>query len=1411
MTITTKIVYEDFQTVEFSLTSTESIQYNKYDIRVRHADTVLDGSGGSVRIAIATVTKSKSFTLSSLPTLFPIPTNSTMTSGELYTATIRVHDASGVWVSLPTCEFYYDTRTFTVDPVDVSSLVIDASYNFVTTAPVVRWDDGVVANPEVLLSTDPLFNYFSFDTVTMSCADVSTEPDHVSTHYDLGEILYGEEYAWNVNGLPVQTAYELWGAIIHALTDPSGNGWTFDASANDYKYIVPEIAPSFDITTSDTYGYYLENPTVTLTLGDVSGTISTNAIKIVIDNISSYEVYPFQSITFELNDVSDNSTLFSKTFDTSGNEYIVYATDTAFITAVDNGLVNGEAYNCNITLNFTDTDVYSPPQSRSTEVQDTFEDILEPISVAQVVNSWQLNSDEGNGLVVTFMKTNQFLGNDSALGENQFAANLDAYGDTYVLAEYSVYNDNWSSWQTLDGGSIFQGAITYATNESVNDGRYLIPKHTSSAVLGSAQSPVYIYTEIPDQDQYKLVKVRLTLQTDNTSFLESKRISDPMYVDPVSAATYPDEDASFRYFPAPAAHDYTIDVPFITSISVLDVVNFSVPASIPPYFKSVITTTGSGADFGSAAETNYSGDNVVIYDTAVTGLSYPVSYTGATFQISVKYVYLENSTIETASNSHTIQQQGLLPVTVASVVNSWQVDPAQGAGLVVTFMKTAQFMGTSSTGYNLDLSSNQATVLAEYNVLDASGNLTAWMPLDGGSIWQGAVLYATDAQNADGVYAVPQDTSSAALGSAQSPVYIYAEIPDQAQCPLVQVRLTLQTDSSAYDPLIAQLDPKEAPIQLSEPMYVDPVSTATYPVADASFRYFLKPAAHDFTNDKPIIDSIDGSGNVLFLVPVSVPPFFSSQVTTSVGGASGTASVVSNDTPDASFNYLSDDVSGLSYLPEVNSSLDLTVSYVSDENTVIYTVPTSMTVQKQGFPSGSFNISACSWNNVNQQIDYTLLINATATTVDRMDGWNLYTKLSTDTDFDSYGNLLITNEALTQNVDLSGNYPDYSTIDVKFVATRSLYLASDNYESQVETVDGLLDVVDFKSTQIINLPDTALPPPVAADITLTNIIYNSLTLTTQYATLSVTLPANAIGTRITEPDTTQHSSSNTVYNFSGIILLATPTAITYTVEFEYDSMVDGGNVSVYSAATNVSFTSGVSNRGAPVIVSKDRVSSAVFNVAYTSSNTGSYSNSVLTSDVYVDVDGSNNDVGTDDGSVNLSSYEGSEVDIYVKDSFSSTYTVAGSEYQTVQVINSAPVTLILAANPAINETSITITSSYLQFSVNNNGTPFIDRVLVVVAQDATTDENDLGTYSLAMFENTAGFTVADSPYANTLSGPAHTLSVIGIYGTTGMEMTTLFQFIPASTFSSAPANVVIHVSNAVEGSDSCAIAELVQI
>jgi hypothetical protein len=197
--------------------------------------------------------------------------------------------------------------------------------------------------------------------------------------------------------------------------------------------------------------------------------------------------------------------------------------------------------------------------------------------------------------------------------------------------------------------------------------------------------------------------------------------------------SYPIADASFRYFPKAPVHDFVTDVPFITAINNEYVANFSVPVSVPPYFKAVVTTDPSGNDFGSAAPYDYNGTLPNVDNNHdVTGLKYPISFDGATFELSVKYVYTENPNIETAVTDKTIQQQGLLPITdpSANVVNSWQLDSSNGDGLVVSFSKTAQFMGNSTASYNLDAAGNhQATVLAEYSITHNGADWTNWLPL----------------------------------------------------------------------------------------------------------------------------------------------------------------------------------------------------------------------------------------------------------------------------------------------------------------------------------------------------------------------------------------------------------------------------------------------------------------------------------------------------------------------------------------------------------------------------------------------------------------------------------------------------------------------------------------------------------
>jgi hypothetical protein len=463
-----------------------------------------------------------------------------------------------------------------------------------------------------------------------------------------------------------------------------------------------------------------------------------------------------------------------------------------------------------------------------------------------------------------------------------------------------------------------------------------------------------------------------------------------------------------------------------------------------------------------------------------------------------------------------------------------------------------------------------------------------------------------------------------------------------------------------------------------------------------------------------------------------------------------------------------------------------------------------MTAQMQGFPSSSFIIASCEWNKSTQQIDYTLTISATGTSEDRMDGWTLYTKLSTESESDwiPYDNVLRTNEdGLTQSISLDSSYPVFALINVKFVATRSLYLDSSNYDNQVETVEGLLGAVDAETTQISKVPDV-LPPPESQDIVLSDIIYDLLGPENQNATLSVTLPDNAVATRITEPDDTEHTSTSSTYNFS-IDLTSTPTALSYLVEYKYDSYVNGVLTAIYSAQVAVSFSTGTSDRAAPVIVSKHyTVGTDSFAIVYTSANEGT-PNSVVTSTMFV-ASGADAPInlGTDDGAVTISDFQGLQVNLNVEDSFESTYTVGGSSATTTQIINSPNVSFYLAANPKINEDSIEVTAgTKFVFQMYNNGCPFIDKVLVVGVQDSGINEADQGTYQLAMFENVAGFALS-TPYSNNLNGgELHTLSVTDITGS-GMGVVTSFEITFTGSFNANPANILIYGSNAVEGADS---------
>jgi len=96
-------------------------------------------------------------------------------------------------------------------------------------------------------------------------------------------------------------------------------------------------------------------------------------------------------------------------------------------------------------------------------------------------------------------------------------------------------------------------------------------------------------------------------------------------------------------------------------------------------------------------------------------------------------------------------------------------------------------------------------------------------------------------------------------------------------------------------------------------------------------------------------------------------------------------------------------------------------------------------------------------------------------------------------------------------------------------------------------------------------------------------------------------------------------------------------------------------------------------------------------------------------------------------------------------------------------------------------------------------------VLAVVSQDAGIADTDLGMYALAMYTNSGGFAVGSS-YTNVLSGgAAHTLTVTGITGES-YERVTSFSFNSVTDISTTTANVLLHVANTTEGSDSSTVS-----
>lgn len=524
--------------------------------------------------------------------------------------------------------------------------------------------------------------------------------------------------------------------------------------------------------------------------------------------------------------------------------------------------------------------------------------------------------------------------------------------------------------------------------------------------------------------------------------------------------------------------------------------------------------------------------------------------------------------------------------------------------------------------------------------------------------------------------------------------------------------------------------------------------------------------------------------------------------TSGVGTVTGTTSPVGND--DAAYSGI---VTGLSYVPTADQTFALTVSYEYSENNGVTTAHQSMNVQMQGFPKPTdkgFTIASASWNKTIQQLEYELNITATATSAVRVDGWNVYTKLaSADDSAYALQDNILRSAGLTQSLAVS--YDDYSIIDVRIVATRSVYLESTNTEAQTETnTDDALDA-GIQTTQITILP-TVLPQPTASDITVGDIVYNGNAGGSQQLTLSVDHHANASHVKI-NVNGSFYLIPNPNPTTVSISKPSTPTAKPFTVQYGYTSYVTGISTTVYSDPVPVTYTTGYSNPSTPVIVSKAYVDASTFTVTYTSTDS-SYTSAdmVLTSNVDIVV-GDNDpvNVGATAGSVNLSDFKSDEVIMSIRDSFAYNYYVDGQAVQGTQVVQSGSVTFYVAANPAIVQSSIAVSAAYntVTFPVNHNGDPHFNIVLIVITQDSSIAVNDSGTYALALFSAPSGFGVGTT-YANTISGgAAHTLTVSSITGT-DYNTVTSFTFQSASDLTTADANVVLYVANTTEGGDSFA-------
>ena len=1285
--INVKLVQNSFTSgallVSLDPSANSPIVCQKYDIRVVANNFSVIGMD-----AIATKTVINDFTITSTPLSFAIPINpAVMSDGTKYKVTIRLYSSSSTTYTPPTDNlFYYDTAVYTIAPsvagvaggVSVSSNPTGADSSFdITNVVIYRGSDPLGSNhsffsdvgvSKLVMSCTTLVKDASnkFNTGTEYSLESESNPSFVPTNSPSTSYNFKITDAMkSVNGTDVNlgtdAAYELWG----------------------YLSLSSQFTFGIDIVASnDTIGYVIDNPDISVVLGDVIGTVSDDPISITLKNLSYYKNnYMFDSLTLEIYDASTNTLLkqtdpskytknlnnFEKDSNNAVTNVVKFSKNDLVNETNEDPLMNGVTYKFKTILNFTTQSLYKPTFVRYATKEGQFTDAILPIVSGNAKNSWELNLDKSAGLVVEFQKTDQFYG----LSSKPRPYNLE--GNTKVKAEYRTFDTSGNKWQVnwsvLSGGSISQSAVTYSVNPANTEGVYDVPVYNTDDKRGNAQPPVYIYATIPDQAKYSAVQIRLSLITTNATF--STKTSTDYAVPRVTGTTYSnnqvvDNTVTFRYHPKPVAHDFANDKPICTS-----------------------------AGGGIIATPNV--------------------------------FYLRNG----GSNWRD------LIVTADTTTNLawWNPDP--------------QFFDVNSAPHNEI--AKQFSYFAGY-----------WLNRN----------RASNGQN----YSVPAFTGSGSIGTFTF------------------------------------------------------TATTNYPVTSYTGSLSSYNSGNTYTLT-PQSDGINAGKNVpfdaaiSFDVPLTVYPFFKAVVTTSDGVCIGIVADITNPNAyDASWNKeVARTGQGLSYTP-ANASFTLKVKYVSSENSAISSVEQSMQVQRHGFPSNSFSITSCKWNKSNQEVDYTLSTLSNDVKY-RIDGWNLYTSATDATGNaikDASGNEVslqhskLTSDGLTQSVALARvNYLDYKNITVKFVATRSLYLNVANFSNQAETIGA--GVRNTNQASVTKLP-AVLPLIDFNDITLENTVYVKQGGTTQYARLSAKYNSPANGLQIIDTNSSPNPTTNAL--FYDVILPtpdSPPTSFSrsYQIKAKYDSV---DTPDVYSLPVTVTFMTSISDRSAPVLVSKNN-SGNDFIVKYTSMNTGPWnegSTLLSSSDVYVKPGSSADQLiesnilnNPDIKSVNLGQFKGGNVNMWVKDKFTTTYKVDKSvatgissdftNKTSIQIVNSSSVAFVLAANPQINESSIVVdgTNKRITVDVNNMGTPLLDNVLLVVSQDSTNNENDPGYYALAYFMR------VNNVFTNKFTG-SQTMSVSDI--DTGMAKVTTLTFSSINLVNTNPVNVSLFVGNIVEGSDSCAVA-----